>query len=63
MPMARDEYLHRVALHAHLASEPDLFAGPAIDDRRNDPEARELIRVPASELGKGPRGRVRARVG
>ena len=33
-PVARDEYLHRVALHAHLASEPDLFASPANDTRR-----------------------------
>jgi hypothetical protein len=55
-PMARDQYLHRVAVHAYLASEPDLFAGPAIDADGN-PEARELIQVPLSEWGKRTPGR------
>lgn len=54
--LARDEYLHRVALHAQLASEPDLFAGPA-PETGNDPGTEGIIRVSASDFAQGPPGR------
>lgn len=49
---ARDEYLHRVALHAHLASEPDLFAEVGLADGVQAGTGRSLL-DPASEAGAG----------
>lgn len=50
---ARDEYLNRVAIHAYLASEPDLFAGP-IADIDSSPESRRVVEVPRSEWTRTP---------
>ncbi len=54
---ARDEYLLRIELHARLASEPDLFAGPADDaaPRRSIPLP-EMSGQPAVTPGSRHRG-------
>ena len=54
--LARDEYLRRVALHAYLASEPDLFAGSAADPRGH-PEAASLVQVPGRVWARRTPGR------
>lgn len=54
---ARDEYLLRIELHARLASEPDLFAGPAdeVAHRRSAPLP-EMSWQPAVPSGSPQRG-------
>lgn len=52
---ARDAYLHRVALHAHLASEPDLFAGVGVG-AGTLPDVDQVLEVPGSAWTKGTAG-------
>lgn len=56
-PRARDEYLLRVAVHAHLASEPDLFAGAAGQEVGPTEERYGLFPVAAPEWPPHARGR------
>ncbi|MCC6234755.1 MAG: FecR domain-containing protein [Verrucomicrobiales bacterium] len=58
--VARDQYLHRVALHAYLASEPELFAGPVPEADAASEAARNR---PACVADGAWRGVVRPRFG
>lgn len=53
---ARDVYLHRLALHAYLASEPDLFAGVGVAVG-GPAETGRILPGPASEACVGTGGR------